>query len=132
MYIGLREKRYGPDETRSRGGSHGASVPLPVTRKSRTHQSSSVMPGIRRTSAKGLNEPARIAGHARSSGATNATSPGRARKASSARISIAWMLPISGRFLCAQMRATARVWIAIATSRADSKAPFIHELMFVM
>ena len=29
-------------------------------------------------------------------------------------------------------RASARLWIAIATSRADSKAPCIHELMFVM
>jgi hypothetical protein len=31
-----------------------------------------------------------------------------------------------------QLRVGARAWIAAATSRADSNAPCIHELMFVM
>src|ERR1700733_14580049 len=88
MYIGFREIRYGPVVTRCRGGSQGAKVPRPATENSRTHHSKRNMPKQSGTAASATYRIGRPVETPIAMGKANATKPGRATKAATARMSI--------------------------------------------
>src|ERR1700677_5152588 len=85
-YIGLRTKRYRPTVTRALGGSHGASVPRPETRKSLAHHARPPGPIAKPALLALRNPPNRGPPRAISSGRRPAATPGQARKAANALI----------------------------------------------